>query len=135
MADRIRACDRRRERSFPPPSGAAALSAWLVAFSATPLPRCIGCDLQPITADAHAAPASCSFLAGVTKMEHAVIAFPYAGSIYIREQLRSAVRQGGKQVFGLLRHKIRLRQQLFSTCLQSRAHGMARHPSIQLIDC
>jgi len=100
MADRIRACDRRRERSFPPPSGAAALSAWLVAFSATPLPRCIGCDLQPITADAHAAPASFSFLAGVTKIEHAVIAFPYAGSIYIREQLRSAVRQGASRSSG-----------------------------------
>jgi hypothetical protein len=68
------------------------------------------------------------------EMEHTVIAFPDAGSIYFREQPRCAARQRGNKVFWLLCHKIRLRQELLSICLQSRAHGVVRHQSIQVID-
>src|SRR5438552_10255603 len=63
----------------------------------------VGRDLEAVSTQLHAAPAACSFLAGVIEMQNALSTLANAVPIRFCEQLRRAVCQWGKQVFGLAR--------------------------------
>lgn len=63
----------------------------------------VGRDFESVSAQLHAAPAACSLLASVIKMEHALSTLANAVPIRLCEQLRSVVCQWGKQVVRLAR--------------------------------
>src|SRR5580700_10584682 len=91
------------------------------------LASCVGCYLEAVPAQSHAAPASRPLLAGVMKVQYTLTTLSDAAAIHICEQRRRAVRQRGKQVFGLARFEPELHRGRASTRIQLDTHGMARH--------
>jgi hypothetical protein len=63
----------------------------------------VGRDFEAVSTQLHAAPAPCSFLAGVIEVQNALSTLADAIPIRFCEQLRRAVYQWSKQVFGLER--------------------------------
>ena len=90
----------------------------------------VGCHLEAVPAQSHAAPASLPLLAGVMEVQYAVIAFADTAAIDIREQSRRAVRQGREQVFWLASVEPKLCSGRTSGRLQLGTHGMLRHYSV-----
>ena len=74
----------------------------LVAIART-LASCIGSDLESVSTQLHAAPASSPFLACVVEVQHALCTLAEAVAIRVGEQHCRAVRQRGKQIFWRLR--------------------------------
>src|SRR5579872_4951702 len=58
----------------------------------------VGCDLQPIAAYVHAAPASGAFLAGVVEMQDAILALAKSRLVGQRQERRNAVHDGTENV-------------------------------------
>ena len=71
----------------------------LLAIADT-LASCVRRDLEPVAAQAHAAPAPGSFLARIVKVQYALSTFADTVGIDIGEQRCRAVRKRGKQVVG-----------------------------------
>jgi hypothetical protein len=63
----------------------------------------VGRDFEAVSAQLHAAPAACSFLAGVIEMKNALSALADTIMIHTCEQFRRTVCHRGEQVFGLAR--------------------------------
>ncbi len=114
-------------------SGSRTPSRWLASghsSSTHALTGCVGCHLEAVPAQSHAAPASRPLLAGVVEVQYAVIAFADAAPIDIREQSRRAMRQGREQVFWLASVEPKLCSGQTSGRLQLGTHGMLRHYSV-----
>jgi hypothetical protein len=67
------------------------------------LPSSIGCNLEAVAAQLHAAPSSRSLSAGVMKMQYTLITLADAIAIHVGEQRSGTVRQRSKQIFGFPR--------------------------------
>ena len=90
----------------------------------------IGCDLDAVSTQLHAAPASRPLLACVVKVQDTLITLSDTATIHIGEQRRRAVRQRRKQVFGLARFEPQLHRGRTSSRLQPGTHRMVRHQVI-----
>jgi hypothetical protein len=77
----------------------------------------VGCDLEAVSTQLHAAPAAGSFLTGVIEMKYALSTLPNAVPIRFCKQLCRAVCQWGKQVFGLARFEPQFHRGGVSGCL------------------
>src|SRR5207244_11954683 len=93
----------------------------------------IGCDLEAVAAQLHAAPASRPLFAGVMEVQYTLIALADTIAIHIGEQNRRTVRQGGKQVFGLVWFEPPFRRRRVSLFFELGADGVLCHQSIQFI--
>ena len=70
----------------------------------------IGCNLEAVAAQLHAAPSSRPLFAGVMEMQYTLITLADAIAIHIGEQCRGTVRQGSKQIFGFPRFEPQYRR-------------------------
>src|SRR5215469_2936465 len=81
---------------------AATAASELVAITRA-LASCVGSDLESVSTQLHAAPASSPLLACVVEMQDALGTLADAVAVHVGEQHCSVVRQRSKQIFWPMR--------------------------------